>query len=170
MYIPGLSVSQVPPIGRVACSVINLSLSEPRPRRNDLHAGVIPCLRPPRCVSTGPVVVRLAERAMNVNVNVNCLLRDSHRVKFTGTGTYSEDSLNASWGFRGRTHCAHMVMASLKHTPAPPRRCVRFTDRCLTYGRSVVRQHEDGGSAHQRRGRGVPHWCGPAHAARARSQ
>jgi hypothetical protein len=28
-------------------------------------------LRPLRCVSTGPVVVRLAEMAINVNVNVN---------------------------------------------------------------------------------------------------
>ena len=29
------------------------------------------CLRPPRCVSTGPEVVRLARWQMNVNVNVN---------------------------------------------------------------------------------------------------
>ena len=34
-----------------------------------------PVLRLPRCISTGPVVVRLAEREMNVNVNF-CLAAD----------------------------------------------------------------------------------------------
>ena len=36
--------------------------------------GILQCLPPPRCVSTGPVVERLAEMAMNVNVAVNVLV------------------------------------------------------------------------------------------------
>ena len=39
------------------------------------------CLHPPRCVSKGPVVVRLAEWHFNVNVNVK-LRTASRRVKF----------------------------------------------------------------------------------------